>query len=164
MSATRHFRGQAAASTTRPSRGQAAASAADDGRPTVPRAEPRSYYGLPVLNEPVWSWEIPVYFFAGGMAGAAAPLALAASVRGDRRLARAATTVALAGVVVSPPLLISDLGAPRRFFNMLRMFKVTSPMSVGAWILSAFAPAVAAGAARELLDVLPAVGRAGQVA
>jgi formate-dependent nitrite reductase membrane component NrfD len=144
-------------------RGQAAASAGGDGRPTVPRAEPRSYYGLPVLNAPVWSWEIPVYFFAGGMAGAAAPLALAASLRGERRLARSASAVALAGVAVSPPLLISDLGQPRRFLNMLRMFKVTSPMSVGAWILSAFAPAVLAGAGRELLGVLPAVGRAGQV-
>jgi formate-dependent nitrite reductase membrane component NrfD len=145
------------------SHGQGAATAAGDGRPTVPRARPRSYYGLPVLNEPVWTWEIPAYFFAGGMAGASAPLALAASVQGNRRLARAASAVALAGVAVSPPLLISDLGRPERFLNMLRMFKVTSPMSVGAWILSAFAPAVAAGAGRELLGVAPAVGRAGQV-
>jgi hypothetical protein len=165
--------GAAAMSAPGRPRGQAAAPAAGagrprlaggDGRPTVPRAEPRSYYGLPVLNAPVWSWEIPVYFFAGGMAGAAAPLALAASLRGERRLARAASAVAIAGVAVSPPLLISDLGQPRRFLNMLRMLKVTSPMSVGAWILSAFAPAVVAGAGRELLGVLPAVGRAGQVA
>jgi hypothetical protein len=145
------------------SHGQAAATAAGDGRRTVPPARPRSYYGLPVLNEPVWTWEIPAYFFAGGMAGASAPLALAASVQGNRRLARAASAVALAGVAVSPPLLIADLGRPERFLNMLRMFKVTSPMSVGAWILSAFAPAVAAGAGRELLGVTPAVGRAGQV-
>jgi formate-dependent nitrite reductase membrane component NrfD len=135
-----------------------------DGGPTVPRARPRSYYGLPVLNGPVWSWEIPAYFFAGGMAGASAPLALAASLQGNRRLARAASAVALGAVAVSAPLLISDLGRPERFLNMLRMFKVTSPMSVGAWILSAFAPAVVAGAGRELLGVLPAVGRAGQVA
>ena len=27
-----------------------------------------SYYGEPVLTEPVWTWEIPVYFFAGGLA------------------------------------------------------------------------------------------------
>ncbi len=135
-----------------------------DGRPTVPRAQPRSYHGLPVLNEPVWSWEIPVYFFAGGMAGAAAPLALAASLRGERRLARSASIVALAGIAVSPPLLISDLGRPSRFLNMLRMFKVTSPMSVGSWILSAFAPAAALGAASELLGVAPRAGRACQVA
>ncbi|MEA2137788.1 MAG: hypothetical protein QOG56_938 [Solirubrobacteraceae bacterium] len=133
-----------------------------DGGPQVPRARPTSYYGLPVLNGPVWTWEVPVYFFAGGMAGASAPLALAASLRGEDRLARAASIVALAGVAVSPPLLVADLGRPSRFLNMLRMFKVTSPMSVGAWILTAFAPAVVAGATRELLGVLPAVGRAGQ--
>jgi hypothetical protein len=135
-----------------------------DGGPQVPRARPRSYYGMPVLKAPVWTWEVPVYFFAGGMAGASAPLALAASLQGNRGLARAASAVALAGVAVSPPLLVADLGRPSRFLNMLRMFKVTSPMSVGAWILSAFAPAVVLGAGRELLGVLPAVGRAGQVA
>ncbi len=145
-------------------RGQRGGLHGGDGRPTVPRAEPRSYYGLPVLNEPVWSWEIPIYFFAGGMAGAAAPLSLAASLQGNRRLARSASLVALVGVAVSPPLLISDLGRPSRFLNMLRMFKVTSPMSVGSWILSAFAPAVAAGAAREVLGLAPRAGRAGQVA
>jgi hypothetical protein len=46
-------------------------------------------------------------------------------------LARRAWTIALAGIAVSPVLMISDLGRPGRFVNMLRMFKVTSPMNVG---------------------------------
>jgi hypothetical protein len=135
-----------------------------DGGPTVAPAEPRSYYGQPILKAPVWTWEIPVYFFVGGMAGASAPLALVASVQGNRPLARAASAVAFGGAALSPVLLISDLGRPERFVNMLRVFKPTSPMSVGSWILASFGPAVALGAARELLGIAPRLGRAGQVA
>jgi hypothetical protein len=134
-----------------------------DGGPKVPAAVPRSYYGQPVLKRPVWTWEVPVYFFVGGMAGASAPLALAASVQGNRRLARAASAVAVGGAAVSPALLIADLGRPERFLNMLRVFKPTSPMSVGSWILAGFGPLVGLGAARELLGILPRVGRAGQI-
>jgi hypothetical protein len=134
-----------------------------DGAPTVPRAVPRSYYGQPILNRPVWTWEIPAYLFIGGMAGASAPLALVASLQGNRSLARAASTAALGGAAISPVLLISDLGRPARFLNMLRVFKPTSPMSVGSWILASFGPAVGLGAARELLGVLPRLGRAGQL-
>ena len=103
--------------------------------------EARTYYGQPVLKEPVWKPEIPWYFFAGGMAGAAAPLAFGAGLRGNDALARRAWLVALAGVSVSPVLLIKDLGRPERFYNMLRVFKVTSPMSVGSWALAAFGTA-----------------------
>jgi hypothetical protein len=103
--------------------------------------EVRTYYDQPVLKEPVWKPEIPWYFFAGGMAGAAAPLAFGAGLRGDDALARRAWLVALAGVSVSPVLLIKDLGRPERFYNMLRVFKVTSPMSVGSWGLAAFGTA-----------------------
>jgi hypothetical protein len=100
--------------------------------------EVRTYYEQPVLKEPVWKPEIPWYFFAGGMAGAAAPLAFGAGLRGNDALARRAWLVALAGASVSPVLLIKDLGRPERFYNMLRVFKVTSPMSVGSWALAAF--------------------------
>jgi DMSO reductase anchor subunit len=99
--------------------------------------EVRSYHGQPVLKEPVWTWEIPLYFYTGGLAGTSAGLALGAQIRGNEILARRAWACALTGLVVSPALLTSDLGVPRRFLNMLRMFKVTSPMSVGSWILSA---------------------------
>ena len=71
-------------------RGGGSRSGGRDGGSQVPAAEPRSYYGQPILNRPVWTWEIPAYFFVGGMAGASAPLALVASLQGNRRLARAA--------------------------------------------------------------------------
>jgi Polysulphide reductase, NrfD len=102
----------------------------------VPPAKPQSYYGRAVIKEPVWTPEIPIYFFTGGMAGASAGLAFVARLTGRRKLARVATGNAFAGVAVSPVLLISDLGKPARFLNMLRVFKVTSPMSVGSWLIS----------------------------
>ncbi|MGB9185338.1 MAG: NrfD/PsrC family molybdoenzyme membrane anchor subunit, partial [Solirubrobacteraceae bacterium] len=101
---------------------------------TVPA---RSYYGRPILKEPVWEWEIPTYFFTGGLAGASATLGLIADVAGNEQLARSAWSAAVAGIAVSPALLVSDLGRPECFLNMLRVVKVTSPMSVGSWILVA---------------------------
>jgi hypothetical protein len=120
---------------------------ARDGAPVVPKAEPETYYGRPVIKEPVWTKEIPWYFWVGGMAGASAPLATGARLAGNEALGRRAAIVALAGAAISPVLLISDLGRPERFLHMLRMFKVTSPMSVGSWVLAGFGPAsgVAAG-------------------
>jgi hypothetical protein len=129
-------------------------------RAVVPRAEPRSYYGRPVIKEPIWTWEIPVYFFAGGLAGASAGLAWASELTGNRVLARRAWLASLVGVGVSPVLLISDLGRPERFLNMLRVFKVTSPMSVGSWVLSLVAPSVAVSAANSWLGLFPGLARA----
>jgi len=62
------------------------------------------------------------------------------------------------------PVYVKDLGRPERFLNMLRMFKPSSPMSVGSWVLSGFGATAAASAARELLGVFPGAGRAAQVA
>jgi hypothetical protein len=128
-------------------------------RPVVPRAEPRSYYGGPVIKEPAWTWEIPTYFFTGGLGGASAGLAWAAGVRGNSRLARRAWQVALGAISASPPLLISDLGRPERFLNMFRMLRVTSPMSVGSWLLGVAGAATAAAALDELTGGVPG-GRA----
>lgn len=119
----------------------------------------RSYYGRPVLKEPVWSWEIPWYFFTGGLAGASASLAAGARLAGNEKLASRAKLVVLAGTAVSPALLVSDLGRPERFYNMLRVFKPTSPMSVGTWILSAFGTSVGIAGASEMLSVFPRLGR-----
>ena len=105
-----------------------------------------SYYGRPVLKEPVWQPEIPWYFFTGGLGGASSVLSLVARVRGYERLARRSIYIGAAADAISPVLLISDLGRPERFLNMLRVFKVTSPMSVGSWIL-AFSSAASSAAA-----------------
>lgn len=98
-----------------------------------------TYYGLPLLKQPVWSWEVPLYFFVGGAAGASAVIAAVAQLNGsDRRLVRDARMLAAIGAMLSAPLLISDLGQPKRFLYMLRVFKPQSAMSVGAWTVAAF--------------------------
>ncbi|MDP9474334.1 MAG: polysulfide reductase NrfD [Actinomycetota bacterium] len=125
----------------------------------VPEAEVRNYYGRSVLKEPTWTWEIPVYFFTGGLAGASADLALVARLSGNDGLARRALLCALGGAAVSPILLISDLGRPLRFYEMLRVVKPTSPMSVGTWVLSFFGASIGAAVASDLLGVLPRLGR-----
>lgn len=100
------------------------------------------YWGRPILKPPVWTWEVPAYFFVGGTAGMAAVLALAVLVAGaGPGPLRAALWTAAAGALLSPLLLILDLGRPRRFLAMLRVFKWRSPMSMGAWILAAFGAA-----------------------
>jgi formate-dependent nitrite reductase membrane component NrfD len=110
----------------------------------VPQSKPeKGYYGNPLLKQPVWTWQVPLYFFLGGVAGGAANIALVAHALGkDPALVRAALWVALLGAVVSSPLLIADLGRRSRFLNMLRVFKLQSPMSVGAWTLAVFSSAV----------------------
>lgn len=99
-------------------------------------------HNLPLLKPPTWTWQVPLYLFAGGVAGTSAFVALAAHVSGNSALLRAALWIALAGALISPPLLIADLGRPIRFLNMLRVFKLRSVMSVGAWTLMAFSSAI----------------------
>jgi len=113
-----------------------------------PMASPDTgYYGIPLLKEPAWTWEIPLYFFVGGAAGAAAVVgAIADYTGGDRKLVRDARWIAAAGSVISPALLIADLGRPERFLAMLRVFKPRSPMSVGVWTLLGFSGGAAAAA------------------
>ncbi|HYY34772.1 MAG TPA: NrfD/PsrC family molybdoenzyme membrane anchor subunit [Candidatus Binatia bacterium] len=103
------------------------------------------YYGQPVVKPPVWTWEIPVYFFVGGLAGMSAVIALAAAIFHHADVARAAMWVAAIGVLLSLILLILDLGRPRLFINMLRVFKPQSTMSMGAWLLTGFSACVVPG-------------------
>ncbi|MCI0349606.1 MAG: polysulfide reductase NrfD [Acidobacteriales bacterium] len=120
-------------------------------RSPLPQAA-TSYHGNPVLKEPTWTWQVPLYFFVGGLSGAAAVIAVTAHATGQLELSRVALWVALAGAVVSPPLLIADLGIRTRFLNMLRVLKLRSPMSIGAWTLVGFSGAVAlAVVCRELM-------------
>ena len=103
------------------------------------------YYGQPIVKPPVWTWEIPIYFFIGGFAGMAAVIAFAGLIFHEIDLARTAMSLATIGAVLSPILLTIDLGRPRLFLNMLRVFKYKSPMSVGAWIVFAFGACVIPG-------------------
>jgi len=131
----------------------------------VPKAEFTSYYGRPVVKEPVWQApEVPGYLFLGGLAGASSVLAAGAQVRACPDLARGAKVGAVAAISLSAAALIADLGRPERFLNMLRVFKPTSPMSVGSWLLAAYGPAAGAAAMSAVTGILPAAGTAATAA
>jgi formate-dependent nitrite reductase membrane component NrfD len=108
-----------------------------------------TYYDRPVLKAPVWGWEVPLYYYTGGAAGACLVLGAAAQLDRSGQLNRMIRRCHWAGIIgssVSGALLIGDLGRPSRFLNMLRVFRPTSPMNMGAWILSGAAPtAITAG-------------------
>ncbi len=119
-----------------------------------PKASPHSgYYGVPLLKQPQWKWEIPVYFFVGGAAGASSVIGLTANLAGaDEKIVRDCRYIAAGGGLLSTALLIADLGRPARFLNMLRVFKHQSPMSVGAWTLAAFGTFSGAAAFAQFLQ------------
>jgi formate-dependent nitrite reductase membrane component NrfD len=105
----------------------------------------------PFIKSPVWTWEVPLYFWVGGVASGASFVALACDVAGDGQSAQLARRVALGTVMPAPILLIADLGRPARFLNMLRIFKPRSPMNMGAWCLALFSATAAGGVGADVL-------------
>lgn len=100
-----------------------------------------SYYDYPILKPAIWRWEIIWYFFLGGLAAGSYVIASIAALFGspeDHVVARTGYYLSLLVLLPCPVLLIKDLGRPERFLNMLRVFKVKSPMSMGVWALISF--------------------------
>jgi len=105
----------------------------------VPSPTDPTYYDRPMLQEPVWEWAIPLYYYIGGLTGASLVLSAAAQLKQAAALdllIQRGHRIGFIGSLVSGGLLIYDLGKPSRFLNMLRVFRPTSPMNMGAWILS----------------------------
>ncbi len=128
--------------------------------PVVPEAEFSSYYGRPVIKPPVWKQpDVPAYLFLGGLAGASALLAEGAALTGQPALERVGRLAAAGGSGLGALALVHDLGRPERFLNMLRVFKPTSPLSVGSWLLAAFSGLATAASASTVTGRLPALGR-----
>ncbi len=107
---------------------------------TDPEREDKGYYGIPPLKAPPWTWEIFVYFWIGGIGAGVHLVSTVAQLLGykDKALFRTAHYTVLVSMILSPILLISDLGRPERFYNMLRILKLRSPMSLGSWALLGF--------------------------
>ena len=118
--------------------------------PMVPEAEFTSYYGRPVVKPPPWGHDIAAYLFLGGLAGGSALLAAGAQLTGRDSLRRNCRLAAISAVGLGTVALVRDLGRPERFLNMLRTIKLTSPMSLGSWILSAFSVGAGMAAAAEV--------------
>jgi formate-dependent nitrite reductase membrane component NrfD len=126
-----------------------------------------SYQGVPPVKKAPWEWYyIPVYFWVGGIAAGSWLAAAAEDVAGasDRGVVRAGRYIALTGTMAGAGLLIADLGRPERFLNMLRIVRARSPMSLGAWGLSAFGTLTGIGAALQFVeDALGARSRLGRL-
>ena len=133
------------------------------GGQLVPDAEFTSYYGRPVVKPSPWEADIPAYFFLGGLAGASSLLAVGSDASGRAALRRSSRVTAAGAVGLSFAALVHDLGRPARFHHMLRVAKGTSPMSVGTWLLTAYAPMAGVAAASEARDLLPPSLRNGLV-
>src|SRR3954470_18371315 len=132
--------------------------------PMVDDVEFTSYYGRPIIKAPVWkSPDVPLYLFLGGAAGTSAVLGAMADLSGRPALTRVSRLVAGGGAIASVGFLVHDLGRPERFLHMLRVFKPTSALSVGTYILSPFSAAAGATAAVELLGWFPRLKRFGGV-
>ena len=115
----------------------------------VPEAGFTSYYDRPVVKPAPWGWDVAAYLFLGGLAGGSAVLAAGGQLTRLATLRRNCRLAALASVSLGAVALVRDLGRPERFVNMLRVIKLTSPMSLGSWILSAFSAGAAVAAAAE---------------
>jgi formate-dependent nitrite reductase membrane component NrfD len=104
----------------------------------VPDARFDSYYGRPVVKPSPWKADIPAYLFLGGAAAGSALVGAAGAARGLPALRRTGRYAALAAAAAGGVALVRDLGRPERALSMMRTVKLTSPMSVGSWILAAF--------------------------
>lgn len=121
-----------------------------------------SYYGKPVLNKPTWEpRDIAGYLFLGGLAGASSVVGASAQLTGRPGLARTAKVGAAVAISLSLVALVHDLGRPQRFLNMLRVFKPSSPMNIGSWLVASYAPAAMVSALTSVTGGLPLAGNVG---
>jgi formate-dependent nitrite reductase membrane component NrfD len=104
------------------------------------RRSDENYYGIPPIKHAHWTWQIPVYFWVGGIGAGVHLFSTIAQLLGheDRALTRVSRYTVLLTMLLSPILLIWDLGRPERFYNMLRIVKLRSPMSTQSWSLFIF--------------------------
>ena len=100
----------------------------------------KNYYGIPPIKRAHWTWQIPIYFWLGGIGAGTQLFATVAQLLGheDEAIKRASRYTVLVTMLLSPVLLIWDLGRPERFYNMLRILKLRSPMSTQSWSLFTF--------------------------
>lgn len=129
-------------------------------RAMVPDAHFTSYYGRPVVKASPWEIDIPAYLFFGGLAAGSSLLGAGAQLTGRDGLRRTSRIAAFSGISMSFGALVHDLGRPKKFINMLRVVKPTSPMSVGTWILVAYGPLAGLVGAAEISTLLPSAIRA----
>ncbi len=100
----------------------------------------------PETQAPGWEWYfVAMYFFIGGMSAGAYFIGSLVELFGDehhREISRVAFYIAFPLILITPILLIADLGRPERFWHLfiynqtgLPYINLQSPLSVGSWAL-----------------------------
>lgn len=149
------------------SRGQGGKGRRDESL-MVPDVEFESYYGRQVVKPAPWEADIPAYIFLGGLAAGSGLIGAGAAARGLPTLRRNSRYAAIVAIALGGLALVRDLGKPSRALNMMRTVKLTSPMSIGSWILTGFGAfaglAVASEVGRGVVDDDSGLGKALSVA
>ena len=113
----------------------------------------------------VWSWEIPVYLFLGGIVAGMMVLAgvnLVRLARGDdpKRFFSVQTPIfAIALLSLGMLALFLDLAHKLYVWRIYVAFEPSSPMSWGSWVLILVYPVLAASALLRLPESWPWLGR-----
>lgn len=123
---------------------------------STPRPTAVGYDQRPVTKTPNWHGLVTLDILCNNLSTG---LFLAAAV-GElvapgifRPLAGVVYPIALVLLIADLVCLVLDLGDPSRFHHMLRVWKPSSPMSLGTWVLSAYAVPLTA---LTLMSLLPA--------
>ena len=132
-----------------------------EGNGTTATFEP-GYLAQDVTKVPGWhglvAWDLLFNNLSTGLYLFAAIGELAApALLGP--VARIAYPVALVFLLTDLVMLVADLGDPLRFHHMLRVFKPSSPMSLGTWSLTVYSlplTLIVAIEAAQVLGLLPA--------
>lgn len=109
--------------------------------PARPLGQTETYYNEPSLKKSPYRWKTALSFLAEAAGGGPQVLAALIHLAGrpeDRGLVRRGRYLALAGTLLAPALLVSELHTPRRWLHMLRIFRPTSAMSIGNMALTSF--------------------------
>jgi protein NrfD len=130
-----------------------------DARDPMPGRGPwrgPTYYNRSQLKPaPFENWVVGSYIFLAGLSGAAAIIsALLDTSRGQSAgpTVRRGRYLSLLAPTIGSALLICDLHTPKRFYNMLRIAKRTSPMSIGTWILMSFSAFAGVSAVAQFIS------------
>jgi len=117
----------------------------------------QTYYGAPPLKHSHYGWKTAAGFFLQGIGSSARIMATLGDLldrEENRDLTRAGRAMAFLASPVGPMLFLAALHTPSRWYNMLRIFRPTSPMSIGIWTLTKMGIFNTLSAAGALLEHL----------
>jgi polysulfide reductase-like protein len=121
---------------------------------STPHPTVTGYAGRPVTKAPNWHGLVALDLLFNSLSTGLFLVAATAELVAPASfgpLAAVAYPIALLFLIGDLVCLVLDLGDPSRFHHMLRVWKPSSPMSLGTWCLTAYAVALTALTAMGLL-------------